>query len=447
MPNLFDYLSWRGICPLRRPLQRCGQPHSLRICAMSVWTAWSPHPANRERDGGPGGGAPLRRPHRTLPDAGTRDFDQRNLLLLDALSRTPRFMDLPLSGYVSRHDHRRRGAVRRPGRGFGGGEGYLAFRGTDSSLVGWKEDFNMAFLPFIPSQRSAAEYLAQVGKGFRRLRLGGPPKGGNLAVYAATRCGRAVQRRLLAVYNNDGPGFHTDVLSCPEYLSVRNRVHTFVPQSSVVGMLLDHEESYTVVHSTQTGLLQHDPYSWQVLGPGFVCLDTVTGGSKFFSLTMKRWVAAMEPTVRETFVDALFDVLGATNAGTLEELSERWWESAGAVLAALKDLDDETRRASRRPSAFWWTRPGRPCRSSCPNPRPCPAWVSAPRPHTDIPPGPAEWPPPPAGGGHWALRNAAAGAALNALHPASRAKRILTPNHPRAKNTRTALPSACFCLL
>ncbi len=346
MPNLFDYLSWRGDLPLSAA--PFNDVDSLILCALCYVRLDGLVPAPGE----PGNVTVARAAERLfaartepLPDAGTRDFDQHNLLLLDALSRTPRFMDLPLSGYVSRHDTAAEEQFAALAVDLGGGEGYLAFRGTDSSLVGWKEDFSMAFLPFIPSQRSAAEYLAQVGKGFRRLRLGGHSKGGNLAVYAATRCGRAMQRRLLAVYNNDGPGFHTDVLSCPEYLSVRNRVHTFVPQSSVVGMLLDHEESYTVVHSTQTGLLQHDPYSWQVLGPGFVCLDTVTGGSKFFSLTMKRWVAAMEPTVRETFVDALFDVLGATNAGTLEELSERWWESAGAVLAALKDLDDETRRA------------------------------------------------------------------------------------------------------
>ena len=346
MPNLFDYLSWRGDLPLSAaPFNAVD---SLILCALSYVPLDGLVPAPGEAGtvtvarAAEGFFAARTDP---LPAANTKDFDEHNLLLLSALSRAPRFMDLPLSGYVSRHDAAAQEQFAALTVDLGGGEGYLAFRGTDSSLVGWKEDFNMAFLPFIPSQRSAAEYLAQAGRGFHRLRLGGHSKGGNLAVYAATRCGKAVQRKLLAVYNNDGPGFNTDVLSCPEYLAVRERVHTFVPQSSVVGMLLDHEESYTVVRSTQTGLLQHDPYSWQVQGPGFVCLDTVTGGSKFFSLTLKRWVAAMEPAAREAFVDALFGILGAANAGTLEELSERWWESAGAVLAALKGLDDETRRA------------------------------------------------------------------------------------------------------
>ncbi len=164
-----------------------------------------------------------------------------------------------------------------------------------------------------------------------------------MAVYAAARCGGA-QEQLISVYNNDGPGFSTDMLSSPAYLAIREHLATLVPQSSIVGMLLDHEESYTVVHSTQVGILQHDPYSWQVLGPDLVRLDTVTNGSKFFSLTLKSWISAMEPAQRSQFVDALYTVLSATNASTLSELSAGGLKNAGAVLQAIRELDEGSRR-------------------------------------------------------------------------------------------------------
>lgn len=118
-----------------------------------------------------------------------------------------------------------------------------------------------------------------------------------------------VQARLEAVYNNDGPGFCAGALDETGYAAVRERIRTFVPQTSIVGMLLDHEERYTVVRSRQVGLLQHDPFSWQVEGPDFVRLETVTSSSRFLSLTLKNWVASMDRERREAFVDALFDIL------------------------------------------------------------------------------------------------------------------------------------------
>ena len=36
---------------------------------------------------------------------------------------------------------------------------YVSFRGTDNTIVGWKEDFNMSFKSHIASQISAKEYL------------------------------------------------------------------------------------------------------------------------------------------------------------------------------------------------------------------------------------------------------------------------------------------------
>ena len=195
------------------------------------------------------------------------------------------------------------------------------------------------------AQRSAAEYLRDAARRRRgRLRVGGHSKGGNLAVYAAAHTPQPVQARLEAVYNNDGPGFCAGALDETGYAAVRERIRTFVPQTSIVGMLLDHEERYTVVRSRQVGLLQHDPFSWQVEGPDFVRLETVTSSSRFLSLTLKNWVASMDRERREAFVDALFDILGSAGADTTEELSEGWLKNAAAILSKLRSVDDETRR-------------------------------------------------------------------------------------------------------
>lgn len=342
MPDLFDYLAWRGDLTLDcSPFNRVD---SLILCALCYigFEDVVPSPAA-------GGSLPVNEAAERffalraapLPRPDTRDFKEHNLLLLDALSRAPRFASLPLSGYVSKLESDEVVQFSALTIGLGGGEGYVAFRGTDSTLVGWKEDFNMAFLPTVPSQQEAADYLADMAGRFSSLRVGGHSKGGNLAVYAAAHCPR--QETLNAVYNNDGPGFSSGLFATPAYQNIRERVQTYVPQSSVVGMLLDHEESYAVVRSAQVGILQHNPYSWQVLGADFIRLDTVTGGSRFLDLTLREWLSGMDTGRRAKFVDALFEVLGASNAATTAELSADWLRSTSAALQALRGLDEESR--------------------------------------------------------------------------------------------------------
>ena len=202
--------------------------------------------------------------------------------LAQKMAASARFRDVLLSGYVCKLDEQTETQFAALCAALPDGTVYAAFRGTDDTIVGWKEDFNMGFLPIVPSQREAADYLRAVAAAFpsQKLRAGGHSKGGNLAVYAAGWCGESVQDQLLAVYNNDGPGFHTSLLDRPEHQRIANRIQTILPESSVVGMLLEHEESYQVVRSNQVGLMQHDGFSWQVLGTQFVHLSGLTEGGK-----------------------------------------------------------------------------------------------------------------------------------------------------------------------
>ena len=130
---------------------------------------------------------------------------------------------------------------------------YVAYRGTDNTIVGWKEDFNMSFSKLVPAQTDAVNYLESVAKKYKnRIRVGGHSKGGNLAVYAAAFCNKHVKDKIINVYNNDGPGFCDEVVNSEQYKEIIDRVHTYIPQTSIIGRLLNHEEETIILKSTQT---------------------------------------------------------------------------------------------------------------------------------------------------------------------------------------------------
>ena len=226
-----------------------------------------------------------------------------------------------------------------------GGAKYVVFRGTDDTLVGWKENFNMSFMHPVPSQMEAVEYLEYVAEKTKgKILLGGHSKGGNLAVYAAVKASKATQERIAAVYSNDAPGFDTEFIGGEDYKAVRDRIYTFVPQSSVVGMLLEHEESYTVVKSRSAGLLQHNGFSWEVMGGSFVKLDDVDEESKLIDRSIKDWLVQMSSEERAAVIDSIYEAISATNAKTLTDLSQ----DKIKIVKAWNSMDNDARNQVRR---------------------------------------------------------------------------------------------------
>lgn len=269
--------------------------------------------------------------------------------LFEEIGRCPRFAKLNLHSYVNivnAHEEKQFAAVSIE---LGDGSLFVSYRGTDNTLVGWKEDFNMSFMRQIPAQANAVDYLENVAAHFHgRLRVGGHSKGGNLAVYASAFCSQDVQDRIIAVYNNDGPWLHADVTQQLGYAAIRQRIHAFIPQTSIIGMLLEYEENYTVVRSDQIGLFQHDFYSWQVLGVHFVWLDAITNSSKFVDRTLKSWLAEWDEKQRALFVDVLFQIINATGARTFQEMGGKWPASTMAMLKSFIALDKDMRRVINR---------------------------------------------------------------------------------------------------
>ena len=222
---------------------------------------------------------------------------------------------------------------------------YVSYRGTDNTIVGWKEDFNMSFKSHIASQISAKQYLEEIAKEYpsSKIIIGGHSKGGNIAVYAATFASKDVKDRIINVYNNDGPGFCEDVIETPEYQEILPRVHTYIPQSSIIGRLMNHKEKYTIVESVQKGIMQHDLYSWQVLGKEFVTLKKLTNESEFIDKTIKDWLENVEPEKREQVIDAVFEILNTTEAQTMKELKANWFANAKTILGTYKNIDSDTK--------------------------------------------------------------------------------------------------------
>ena len=222
---------------------------------------------------------------------------------------------------------------------------YVSYRGTDNTIVGWKEDFNMSFKSHIASQISAKQYLEEIAKEYpsSKIIIGGHSKGGNIAVYAATFASKEVKDRIINVYNNDGPGFCEDVIETPEYQEILPRVHTYIPQSSIIGRLMNHKEKYTIVESVQKGIMQHDLYSCQVLGKEFVTLKKLTNESEFIDKTIKDWLENVEPEKREQVIDAVFEILNTTEAQTMKELKANWFANAKTILGTYKNIDSDTK--------------------------------------------------------------------------------------------------------
>jgi hypothetical protein len=196
----------------------------------------------------------------------------------------------------------------------------------------------------VPAQLEAVSYLEKTARRIRGpLRIGGHSKGGNLAVYAAAFCRKKIQSRITVIYSNDAPGFHRTVMDSAGYQAIRGKICAFVPQDSVIGMLFEHEDDYTVVKSTQTGLMQHDVYFWEVIHNDVVRLDAVTQGSRFIDRTLKEWIGGLDKTQREQFTEALYTILSSTEAKSFPELGARWLKNTGLMIQSLTSVDESTR--------------------------------------------------------------------------------------------------------
>lgn len=260
------------------------------------------------------------------------------------MADSTRFGNMKMSCYTNQVDEATQKQFAAITFDVGDGTKYVSYSGTDDTLVGWKEDFNMMFSERVPAQQDALDYLNNIISAYRNpLRVGGHSKGGNLAVYAAMNVGEKKQRRIIEVYSNDGPGFMPQSFNQAGYDNIKQRVKHIVPRSSIVGLLMENNGEYDVVASSRTGLMQHDALSWQLKGTKFEYLDDISKASKHLDKSLKEWLESSTDEERRDFVDGLFAILTADGAKTLSELNANKLKSLLAMAESVNEMDKTTK--------------------------------------------------------------------------------------------------------
>ncbi len=222
---------------------------------------------------------------------------------------------------------------------------YIAYRGTDATIVGWKEDLNLAFSKPLHSQYLAVEYMNRVaGYIAGDFYAGGHSKGGNLAVYAAMNCHERTREKLIKVFNNDGPGFRPEIREQGDFQVIADKVAKFIPRSSLVGMILEDYSDYEVVESKAIGMFQHNTYSWKIEDGAFVRAKNMTSGKIMRDAALNEWILSLTQEETHTFVDTLYEVVSASEASNVFEFGADWKKSLQNIALAAKGVDDATKK-------------------------------------------------------------------------------------------------------
>lgn len=281
-----------------------------------------------------------------IPDLlhNVRDPEENHQLLL-AVGMSPRFRDLRMCGFTDHFDQKEQKQFAAVTFLLNEQNAYVAYRGTDTTLVGWKEDFNMAFISPVPSQLEGVSYLNAVAAGRpHQLMVGGHSKGGNIAVYSAMACKPDHQERISLIFSHDGPGFREEVLKSSNYDRIKSRIHKTLPQFSLVGMLLQQQENYHVVKSSESGIMQHDPFSWVINREGFQYLVGITDGAEHIDTVINQWLVTLDDQKRERFISALFQVFESTGIVNFSDFTEERHKKAIIAMENIREIDAETKR-------------------------------------------------------------------------------------------------------
>lgn len=270
-------------------------------------------------------------------------FEKENRELFEALLTSRRYKKLRLNCHINMVEKEWETQFSAVTFLLDDGTLYVAFRGTDESIVGWKEDFNMAFLYPVPGQALSVKYLNMVtSKFYKPFYIGGHSKGGNLAVYSAMNCLPKIQERIIKIYNMDGPGFRPEILEQCRYNDVADKVVKILPHSSLVGMIFEKDIRYKVVESKTFGLAQHNPFTWMVKDGSFVEVDGIYEGRRRMNDALNEWILSLDEKRIKEFVDTLYHIISASEANDLIEFAADWRHCLSKMRAAFKEVDEET---------------------------------------------------------------------------------------------------------
>ncbi|MCR5601960.1 MAG: DUF2974 domain-containing protein [Ruminococcus sp.] len=266
-------------------------------------------------------------------------FEQDNLLFRK-LAESRRFRGTMLCGYMSIVEHAEDMQFSALTYRLSDGSGFIAFRGTDGTVVGWKEDFNLSYMQQTSGQQKAISYVNEAfADDNETIRLGGHSKGGNFAIYSSLFCEDSIRDRITNIYSYDGPGFREEILGSEIYKKMLPRIRSYIPQASIVGMLLGSGSDPKIVRNSAIGIKQHFAYNWELKRNRFMLADRLKKSGNVINKAISGLLDDFSDTERQIFSDALFEILRAPDKETLKEISKL--RSYPALIKAFSKLRPE----------------------------------------------------------------------------------------------------------
>jgi len=212
----------------------------------------------------------------------------------------------------------------------------VSYRGTDDTLVGWKEDCNLAIYNSVPAQEDALDYLTRVSSEHKgKIRICGHSKGGNLAVSAAVSANSRIKKRIIQVDNFDGPGFSQEYLQSENYIEMKDRITSYLSQYSMIGILLYRPGKVVYTNSSVSGPFAHDSFNWEVLGTEFVKCEELSPFSARLDRAINTTISGMTTEEKQQFVEELFNTLSLKGAQTVTELTKMKVTDMASVLMSI----------------------------------------------------------------------------------------------------------------
>jgi len=272
-------------------------------------------------------------------------YEKPNRKLFSLMEKSVRFGGLKLDYYVNIIGEEQEIQFSAITFRFPEGIDYVAYRGTDENMVGWKEDANLSIMDEIPGEKEAVKYLKDVaGVLGGSFYVGGHSKGGLNAIYASSAAPAALKKRIIGIYSFDGPAIREDVRGKVDYAGVRDRYHKFVPKSSLIGMIFETDDIYTVVKNKSAGILQHDPYTWVVKDIDLWYEDSLSKSAEIVKTAMANWLKDLDKNARTRFIDCIFEVADACQDNDLVSIYLNPVKSIRQMLDGYDRMDEGERQ-------------------------------------------------------------------------------------------------------
>ena len=337
MSNINDYLLWRGDIPITSKF-KFNEIDSM-ILARFSYLVFEKIKMNEKET--------IKSIYEKMKDIPNEDFRYNgDKELITYLGQSNRFKNMEITDCVKTNKkeiEKQFGAVTIH---ISNKEMYISYIGTDNTIYGWKEDFNMSFMDNVPCQIEGKEYAEKIAKKYsnKNIRIGGHSKGGNVAIYSAIAIPTEIQNRIIKVYNYDGPGFSKNIIDKHKNDKIIDKIETYIPQDSIIGRILNHKEKMTISLSNEKGILQHDIYSWQVLKDDLIKSKQNTEVSENIDKTLTDWLETTKPEQRKIFIDTVFELFYSTDANTFGEISKNFSTNIPKMLKKYEQISKEDKK-------------------------------------------------------------------------------------------------------